>query len=246
VAIGFVRKHLILGFVGDITPAELGPLLDKTFGELPADADRPQVPVAKPVFGDVAVISRDVPQSTVVFGQLGIDRKDPDFYAALVLNNILGGGGFASRLTEEVREKRGLAYGIGTYLTTLDYADLWIGDVATQNARVGQSIDLIRQEWKRMADQGPTDNELNDAKTFLTGSFALRLDSTGSIAHFLVGIQLQDLGIDYPQKRNSYIEAVTLDDVRRVAKRLDPTKLSFVVVGRPEGVAATREAPGPS
>ena len=246
VAIGFVRKHLILGFVGDITPAELGPLLDKTFGELPADADRPQVPVAKPVFGDVAVISRDVPQSTVVFGQLGIDRKDPDFYAALVLNNILGGGGFASRLTEEVREKRGLAYGIGTYLTTLDYADLWIGDVATQNARVGQSIDLIRQEWKRMADQGPTENELNDAKTFLTGSFALRLDSTGSIAHFLVGIQLQDLGIDYPQKRNSYIEAVTLDDVRRVAKRLDPAKLSFVVVGRPEGVAATREAPGPT
>jgi zinc protease len=246
VTIGFVRKHLKLGFVGDITPAELGPLLDKTFGGLPMDADRPQVAVAKPVLGDTAVISRDVPQSTVVFGQEGIDRKDPDFYAALVLNYILGGGGFASRLTEEVREKRGLAYGVGTYLTTLDYADLWQGDVATQNARVGQSIDLIRQEWKRMADAGPTEKELSDAKTFLTGSFALRLDSTGSIAQFLVGIQIQDLGIDYPQKRNSYIDAVTLEDVRRVAKRLDPAKLSFVVVGRPEGVAATREAPGPS
>jgi zinc protease len=242
-SVTFLRDHLILGVVGDITPAELGPLLDRTFGALPASAERPAVTAAQPALGDVAVIDRDVPQSTVVFGQPGVDRKDPDFYAAFVLNYILGGGGFASRLTSEVREKRGLAYGISTWLTTLDYADLWQGQVATQNARVGETLDLVRQEWKRLAEDGPTEKELADAKTFLTGSFALRLNSTGSIAQFLVGIQVQELGIDYPEKRNAYIEAVTLEDVRRVAKRLDPAKLSFVVIGKPEGVEATREAP---
>ncbi len=119
------------------------------------------------------MIDRDVPQSTVVFGQPGIERNDPDFYAAFVLNYILGGGGFASRLTEEVREKRGLAYGVSTWLTTLDHADLWQGQVATQNARVGETLGLIREEWRRMAEEGPTEKELADAKTFLTGSFAL-------------------------------------------------------------------------
>jgi zinc protease len=246
ISVTFLRDQLVLGVVGDITPAELGPLLDRTFGSLPASAARPEVTLAQPDFGDVAVIQREVPQSTVLFGQPGIDRQDPDFYAAFVLNYILGGGGFASRLTEEVREKRGLAYGVSTWLSTLDYADLWQGQVATQNARVGETLGLIRQEWKRLAEEGPTEKELEDAKTFLTGSFALRLDSTGSIAQFLVGIQIQKLGIDYPEKRNSYIEAVTLEDVRRVAKRLDPAQLTFVVIGQPEGVQATREAPGPS
>ena len=242
----FLKDHLVLGVVGDITPAQLGPLLDRTFGALPASAERPEPGPAQPAFGGVAVIQREVPQSTVTFGQPGVDRQDPDFYAAFVLNYILGGGGFASRLTEEVREKRGLAYGVSTWLTTLDYADLWQGQVATQNARVGEVLDLIRKEWERLAKEGPTATELEDAKTFLTGSFALRLNSTGSIAQFLVGIQVQELGIDYPEKRNQYIEAVTLDDVRRVAQRLDPAELSFVVIGQPEGVAATREAPGPS
>jgi zinc protease len=246
VALTFLRKHLVLAVVGDITPAELGPLLDRTFGALPFEAERPVVPPASSAYGGTAVIDREVPQSTVSFGQPGIDRQDPDFYAAFLLNYILGGGGFASRLTEEVREKRGLAYGVSTWLSTLDHADLWQGQVGTQNARVGESIELIRQEWKRIAEEGPTAEELADAKTFLTGSFALRLNSTGSIAQFLVGIQIQKLGIDYPEKRNRYIEAVTLEDVRRVAKRLDPSKLSFVVVGKPEGVTATREAPGPS
>jgi zinc protease len=245
-SVAFVKDHLILGVVGDIAPAELGSLLDRTFGALPAAAERPEVAAVQPALGDVAVIDRDVPQSTVVFGQPGVDRKDPDFYAAFVLNYILGGGGFASRLTEEVREKRGLAYGVSTWLTTLDYADLWQGQVATQNARVGETLDLIREEWRRLAAEGPTEKELADAKTFLTGSFALRLNSTGSIADFLAGIQVQELGIDYPNKRNDYIEAVTLEDVRRVAKRLDAAKLSFVVIGKPEGVAATREAPPPS
>jgi zinc protease len=245
-SVTFLRDHLILGVVGDITPAELGPLLDRTFGALPASAERPEITMAQPAFGDVAVIDRDVPQSTVAFGQPGMDRKDPDFYAAFVLNYILGGGGFASRLTAEVREKRGLAYGVSTWLTTLDYADLWQGQVATQNARVGETLDLIRQEWRRLAEEGPTEKELADAKTFLTGSFALRLDSTGSIADFLVGIQVQELGIDYPERRNQYIDAVTLEDVRRVARRLDPAQLTFVVIGKPEGVEATREAPPPS
>jgi len=191
------------------------------------------------------VIERDVPQSVAVFGQGGIDRDDPDFYAAYVLNYIFGGGGFASRLTEEVREKRGLAYGVSTYLNTLEHSAVWQGQVATQNERVAESLHLIRDEWRRMAETGPIAEELSDAKTYLTGSFPLRLTSTGSLAGFLVDIQLQELGIDYVEKRNGLIESVTLDDVKRVAARLmTPDRLSFVIVGRPKGIEPTRAAPG--
>ena len=241
----FARDRLVLAAVGDITASELALLLDRTFGQVPAASPAVEVPRAEPVLGDTVVIERDVPQSVAVFGQGGIDRDDPDFYAAYVLNYILGGGGFASRLTEEVREKRGLAYGVSTYLNTLEHSAVWQGQVATQNERVAESLHLIRDEWRRMAETGPTAEELSDAKTYLTGSFPLRLTSTGSLAGFLVDIQLQELGIDYVEKRNGLIEAVSLDDVKRVAARLmTPDRLSFVIVGRPKGVEPTRAAPG--
>ena len=157
--------------------------------------------------------------------------------AAYVLNYILGGGGFTSRLTEEVREKRGLAYSVYSYLQPMKRAALMVGGVATENARAGQSIELIRNEWRRMRDSGPSADELDQAKTYLTGSYALRFTSTGRIARILLGVQLDYLGIDYIDRRNGLIEAVTLADVRRVANRLlDPDALSFTVVGRPEGL----------
>jgi zinc protease len=241
----FARDVLVVGVVGDIAAAELARRLDETFLGLPATAAPAELAEATPdAQGGVIVVERDIPQSIVAFGHAGIARDDPDYYAAYVVNYILGGGGFSSRLYEEVREKRGLAYSVYSYLNPLDRAALVIGGVATQNGRVAQSLDLIRAEWRRMAEAGPNETELRDAKTYLTGSFPLRFSSSGRISGMLAGMQYQDLGIDYLERRNGLIEAVTLDDARRVAARLyDADKLTVVVVGRPDGIAATRPAP---
>ena len=241
----FGRDALVVGVVGDISPAELGSLLDTTFGALPATAGSFEVAKVEPnASGDLVVIEKDVPQSVVLFGQNGIARDDPDYYVAYTVNYILGGGGFASRLYEEVREKRGLAYSVYSYLYPLDHSALVLGGVATQNSRVAESLDLIRQEWKRMAESGPTADELRDAKTYLTGSFPLRFSSSNRIAGMLVGMQTENLGIDYLDRRNSFIEAITAEDARRVARRLyNESALTVVVVGRPDGVKPTRPAP---
>lgn len=243
---GFVGRRLArdtmyIGVVGDITPAELASMLDRVFGALPATAAPYALPTIEPrAAGTIAVIERPVPQSVVLFGERGIKRGDPDFYAAFVMNHILGGGSFSSRLYQEVREKKGLAYSIGTYLYPLDWSPLILGSVATQNARVGETIALIRQEWARLASGGVTDEELAAAKAYLTGSYVLQFDNTDKIARLLVSIQLDDLGIDYIDKRNGYLEAVTRADIARVAKRLlDAKSLSFSVVGQPAGLPPT-------
>ena len=234
------REGMVIAVVGDITPEQLKPLLDRTFGALPARHPAITVPdTTAQAAGRIEVIARDIPQSVAVFGSAGIKRDDPDWYAAYVMNYVLGGGGFSSWLTEEVREKRGLAYSVYSYLVPMDYAGLISGGVATQNARTAESVRLIKEQFARMAENGLSEKELADAKTYLTGSFALQLDSTSSIAGLLVAVQLDDLGIDYLDKRNSYIEAVTREQVKAVAQRLlDPAKLTFVVVGQPEGLAA--------
>jgi len=239
------RDNLLIGVVGDITPEELEPLLDSTFGGLPAHAAPDAAPdAAVHASGETVVVARDIPQSVVIFGETGVKRDDPDYYAAYVMNYILGGGGFASRLTEEVREKRGLAYSVYSYLNPLDHAGLINGGVATRNGKVKDSIEIIRHEWQRMHDDGVTDVEMVNAKAFLTGSFALRLDTTDKIAQILVAMQMDRLGVDYLDRRNSLIEAVTKEDVDRVAKRLLDTKnLTFVVVGKPEGVTSTNPPP---
>ncbi len=245
VAARLARDVLKIAVVGDITKAELAALLDRTFLGLPARAAPAEVPDTTPQgAGELVVIEKDVPQSVVVFGHGGIDRDDPDFYAAYLVNYLLGGGGFSSRLYQEVREERGLAYSIYSYLSAFDHAAMTMGGVATANARVAESLEVIRAEWARMAEEGPSEEDLANAKTYLTGSYPLRQTSTGRIAGMLLGIQLDDLGIDYINKRNSYIEAITLEDARRVARRLyDVSALSVVVVGRPEGLSATRPAP---
>jgi len=242
---GYVRSHLgrdvlVVAVVGDITPAQLKPLLDTTFGALPAKARAVEVSEIAPKSpGSLVVVPRDNPQSVAMFGAPGLKRADPDWYAAYVMNYILGGGGFSSWLTEEVREKRGLAYSVYCYLQPMVHAGLIVGGVATENAHVADSIRLIKEQFARMRDQGPTDQDLADAKTYLTGSFPLQLDSTTSIASLLVTIQLDHLGIDYLDRRSALIGAVTQDDIKRVAQRLlDPAALSFVVVGKPDGVTA--------
>jgi len=241
----FARDVLVVGVVGDITAKDLARLLDETFLGLPATAAPVDLTDTTPSGkGGVVVVEKDLPQSVVVFGHEGIERADPDYYTAYVVNYILGGGGFSSRLYKEIREKRGLAYSVYTYLNPLDRAALVVGGVATQNERVSESLDLIRAEWRRMAEDGPSEEELRDAKIYLTGSFPLRFSSSGRISGMLIGMQLNYLGIDYLDRRNALIEAVTLDDARRVARRLyDADKLTVIVVGRPEGVTATRPAP---
>jgi len=183
------------------------------------------------------VIDLAVPQSAAVFGHAGLARDDPDFIPAYVMNYVLGGGGFASRLMTEVREKRGLAYGVYAYLSVRDETALYIGSVQTANERMAESLKVIKAEWARMAAQGITAGELDRARRYLTGAFPLRFDSNAKIASYLVFIQEEDLGIDYLDRRNGLIEAVTLADVKRVAARLlKPSNLSIVVAGQPEGL----------
>ncbi|MFW5679888.1 MAG: M16 family metallopeptidase [Pseudomonadota bacterium] len=232
-----VRDRLHIGVAGDITAAELAPILDQVFGDLPATAPGPTVADVTPVGGDLVVVDQAVPQSVVFFGHGGIARKDPDYYAAYVANYILGGGGFQSRLLQEIREKRGLAYSAYSYLIEAEHSPLWAGGVATNNADVAESIRLVRQEVARMAAGEISEDDLEGAKTFLTGSFPLRLTSNAQIASLLVGMSVQDLGADFLDRRNDYIEAVTLEDVRRVSADLfDPEALLFVVVGQPQGL----------
>ncbi|MEL6279678.1 MAG: pitrilysin family protein, partial [Pseudomonadota bacterium] len=238
------RSDMYVGVVGAISAEEVAPLLDALLGDLPAGppegASGAPDAVTMTDRSGIEVIDFDAPQSTVLFGHDGPLRDDPDFIPAFVMNYILGGGGFASRLTVEVREKRGLAYGVYSYLAPLDRSGLYLGGVATANERVSDSIDVIRDEWRRMAEEGVSEEELERVKTYLTGAYPLRFDSNGKIARFLVGAQLEDLPIDYIETRNELVEAVTVDDIKRVAaKWMDPNQLYFVVVGKPEGLASS-------
>lgn len=248
--VGFVkariaRDTLKIGVVGDIEPAEVARLLDATLAALPATSAPVEARSMPPAAaGDVMVIERPVPQSAILFGQPGIARSDPDFMAAYLLNQILGGGGLGSRLMVEIREKRGLTYGVYSYLSTPKRSGLWLGSVSAENAKVGEVIRLVRESWQRLRDEGVSAAELDDAKRYMTGSYARGFATSRGIAGQLVGWQEEDLGIDYFRRRNAMIEAVTLDDVNRVAKRLvAPEKLMFSIVGRPEGVTPTRAAP---
>jgi zinc protease len=236
----FARSNLKVVAVGDIDAKALGVVLDQVFGALPAKAELTPVPkISLPPAGQLKVIEMNVPQSVASFAVNGVGRKDPDFMAAFVLNQILGGGGFASRLMEEVREKRGLAYSVYSYLQTYHATALFAGGVATKNEEMAQSIEVIRAELKRMAEQGPTQAEWENSRSFLTGSYALRFDTNSKIANQLLGMQVDDLGIDYIDKRNGLIEAVTIADLKRVAQRILKTdNLIFMVVGKPKNLAS--------
>ena len=231
------RDRLYVGAVGDITEAELATLLDSLLGDLPATGSALPGRADVTLTGGTHVVPFATPQSVALFAQPGIDRDDPDFFAAYLLNHILGGGGFESRLMHEVREKRGLTYGVYSYLSNKDGADLWVGSVASANNRVAEAIEVIRAEWDRIRTTGVTEAELQDAKTYLTGAFPLRFDGNGPIANIAVGMQREGLPINYIATRNDRVEAVTIEDVNRVAKELmDPNRLTFVVVGQPEGL----------
>jgi zinc protease len=233
------RGNLKIAVVGDIDAETLKSLLDRTFGALPAQPELATIANVSPQgLGQRIVVSLDVPQSVVQFGGPGIARKDPDFMAAYIVNHILGGGAFSSRLYQEVREKRGLVYSIYDSLVWLDHTALFLGSTATRADRTSETVELTENEIHRLADDGPTADELAKAKAYLNSSFVLNLDTSSKIAGMLVQLELDDMGIDYFQRRSDMINAVTLDDARRVAKRLLANGLLETVVGKPQGVAS--------
>ena len=240
-----VRDRLYIGAVGDITPDELSALLDDLLGELPATGPALAGPATLTFDGGTHVIDFDTPQSVVIFGQPGMAMDDPDFFAAYILSTIIGGGGFDSILMEEVREKRGLTYGVYSYLLDKDDAKVWLGSVSSANDRVADAIQVIRDEWARVARDGVTAEQLEDAKKFMTGSYPLRFDGNGPIANIIAGMQVNGMPIDYAATRNDQVNAVTLEQINRVASELmDPGALTFVVAGKPEGLAAEESVEG--
>lgn len=231
------RDRIYVAAAGDITAKDLGVLLDKLLGDLPATGAPQPGDVALTAKGGVTQQSFPGPQSAVTFYQAGVKFQDKDYFAATILNEILGGNGFSSRLMDEVREKRGLTYGIGTSLAAFDHAEILEGSLATSNDKAAEAISVIRQVWADVAQNGVTQKELDDTKTYLTGAYPLRFDGNKRIASILVGMQMLGLPTTYPAERNAKVEAVTLADVNRVAKSLlTPDKLTFVVVGDATGV----------
>ena len=234
------RDRVFISAVGDITEDELKSLLDDLLGGLPETGAPLPEPAEVNLPGGVKVVDFETPQSVAMFAQPGIDRDDPDFFAAYILNHILGGGSFESRLMQEVREKRGLTYGVYSYLADRDGAQLWMGSVSSANDRIAEAVKVIRDEWARIRDNGVTEQELQDAKTYLTGAYPLRFDGNGPIADITVAMQMENLPTDYILNRNAMVEAVTLEDVNRVAQDLlDPSRLTFVITGQPKGLETT-------
>jgi len=228
----WVKSGLKIAVAGDVDQAALKPLLNQAFGALPATVPAPVPPVGDVGAVGMHVIAMPVPQPNVVFGMVGMLRSDPDFIPAYVANYILGGGGFSSRLTDQVREKRGLTYDIDTGLVPYRRAGLVLGQVASKRESVRQAVQVIRDTMKDFAANGPTDKELADAKTYLTGSWPLAFASDEGIAAQLNVFQNENLPMDYVDTRNDLVNAVTADDVQRAAKRLyNPSKMTVVVAG---------------
>jgi zinc protease len=230
--------------VGDIDAATLGKTLDHVFGALPADGKLATIPDRTlREGGKRVVVALNVPQSVVRMGGTGIMRSDPDFIPAYIVNHILGGGSFTSRLYNEVREKRGLVYGVSSYLMTLRHSALFMVGTQAGSDHTREAVELIEEQIRHMADEGPTEAELSKAKAYLKGAYVLNLDTSGKIASVLLQNQLDNLGIDYIDRRRQLIDAVTLDDARRAAKRLAAGGLLTTVVGEPKGLASREPSP---
>ncbi len=237
------RDSLKIAAVGDIDAATLGQTLDRVFGTLPATGKRVAVQDTPMRDGGRRIVTQlNVPQAVVRMGGAGIMRKDPDFIPAFVVNHILGGGSFTSRLYDEVREKRGLAYGVSSYLLPMRHAAMFMANTQTQAASTREALELIEAQVQKMVKEGPTEDELTKAKAYLRGSYALNFDTSTKIASILLQNQLDDLGIDYIDKRNALMDAVTIEDARRAAKRLGAGGMLVTVVGQPKDL--TSKEPG--
>ncbi|HST95895.1 MAG TPA: pitrilysin family protein [Microvirga sp.] len=232
------RGRVKVAVVGAIDAERLAVLVDKAFGALP---DAKPLGLVEPTtlrqLGARFVVDLDVPQSVIRFGTQGVPWRDPGFIPAYVLNHILGGGAFTSRLFQEVREKRGLAYSVGTSLVSYRSAAMTWGYTATKNERVGEAMQVISDEIMRLKQEGPTDEELQKAKDYLVGSYALGFDTSTKIAHTMVQIAFEGLGVDYIARRNALVAAVSQEDIHTAAERLfGDGRMLTVIAGRPTGM----------
>lgn len=234
----FARNVLKVSIAGDISKADAQDAIEQIFGSLPEKAEEVEakdVTLAHP--GKTIMLPLDTPQTFITVGQKGIRRSDPTWYAASIMNFILGGGDFDARLMKEVREKRGLTYGIYSSLTSMKYTSMVQATLSTSNDKAEEALKVLKEEWAKMAKTGPTETELRNAKAYLTGSLLLELTSTGDIAETMNSIQRDDLGVDYINQYTSLMNAVTLDDVQKAAQTiLKPEELTTVLVGQPKNI----------
>lgn len=235
-----VRDRVSIGVTGDMTAEDLGPILDTLLSDLPL-SDQPLPGLAEVnLEGGITVVDFATPQSSIFFGHAGLRRDDPDFFAAFVMNQVLGAGGYRNRLMAEVREARGLTYGISTWLGLNKAAPMMLGRFSSSNALAAEAIEVVQAEWAEIATNGITAAELEAAQRYMTGAYPLRFDGNANIAGTLAAMQSDNMPIDYIATRNDAVMAVTLEDVQRVAERLvRPENLHFLVVGQPEGLGTT-------
>ena len=232
------RNNLVIAVAGDITADQLAGALDTVFGKLP-EVTLPPVPqkVEQTNAGQTYVFEKDIPQSVIQITQPGIDHRDPDYHLAHVMNFVLGSSGFGSRLTEVIREQRGLTYGIYSSLMTMRFFNGLTVSTSTENKNTATMLDLIKQEWAKMKETPITPKELADAQSYLIGSLPLSLTSTDDIAGLMLGLQLDELPHDYLDIRAAAIKAATPEAIQRVARKiLDENKMTAIVVGKPEGL----------
>ncbi len=231
----FVKDRLFIGISGDIDSTLAKKYVDYVFGNLPSKEFINPISKLKELSKGKEIIKMKTPQTTVVFGQKGLGRKDKEYFAARIINYVLGGGGFQSRLYKEIREASGLVYSIYSYLMPYEYAGVIIGGFQTRNENVGTTIEKVKSEWKRIESEGITKIELQNAKTYYKGSFSRNFTSTLSIASLLMIVQYYDLGEDYFKKRDLIIDDLKLNEINNLAKKLfDSETLFFMIVGEPK------------
>jgi zinc protease len=236
----FARDVLKVAIAGDITAEEAAAAVDSVFSGLPAHAEKAEGDAVElKAVGKTVLLPLNTPQTTVIIGEAGITRDDKDWETAAIMNYILGGSDFDARLMREIRKKRGLTYGVYSMLVSMKYAGLVQVELSASNDKVPEALDVLRQEWKKMAEEGPMEQEVLDAKSYLTGSLPLALTSTDDISDTLNSLQRDGLGPDYINARNDRLNTVTVADVRRVAARLlKPENLTVILVGQPQGITA--------
>ena len=231
----FIKDRLVIGISGDIDPSLAKKYVDYVFGDLQSEKFKNPISKLKELSEGRKIIKMKTPQTTVVFGQKGLGRKDEDYFAARVINYVLGGGGFQSRLYKEIREANGLVYSIYSYLMPYEYAGVIVGGFQTRNENVGTTIEKVKSEWKKIKTNGITKTELQNAKTYYKGSFSRNFTSTMSIASLLMIVQYYDLGEDYFRKRDLIIDDLKLNEINNLAKKLfDSESLFFMIVGEPK------------
>lgn len=230
------QDNLIIAVAGNMSASEVSGMLDKVFGQLPKTSKVQKIEDA--VFDDqpsVTLYEQNIPQTIINMVIPGIKHTDPDYHAAEVMDFVLGSSGFGSRLTEEVREKRGLTYGIYSGLSEMDHSSILSIGAATRNEKTDEVIQITKDVMDGMTKANITEKELKDAKSYLIGSVPLQLTSTDRISAILIGLLSDNLPMDYMEQRTKAIEKLNVDDILRVSKRLLEIKnIKIILVGHPQ------------